>query len=64
MGVYLIDLPKEFTVYPYPDTEFHFDNIIDINTQKQDLPSFKQMIANRKQKLKDTKPIHKIDGNF
>ena len=64
MGVYLIDLPKEFTVYPYPGTEFHFDNIIDINTQKQDLPSFKQMIANRKQKLKDTKPIHKIDGNF
>ena len=64
MGVYLFDLPKEFTVYP--GTEFHYDNIrhIVINTQKQDLPSFKQMIANRKQKLKDTKPIHKIDGNF
>ena len=64
MGVYLFDLPKEFTVYP--GTEFYYDNIRDsvINTQKQDLPSFKQMIASRKQKLKDTKPIDKIDGNF
>ena len=64
MGVYLFDLPKEFTVYP--GTEFYYDNIRDsvINTQKQDLPSFKQMIANRKQELEDTKPVDKIDGNF
>lgn len=64
MGVYLIDLPKEFI--ENPSNRFYYDNIrhIEINTQKQDLPSFKQMIANRKQELKDTKPVDKIDGNF
>lgn len=64
MGVYLIDLPKEFI--ENPSNRFYYDNIrhIEINTQKQDLPSFKQMIANRKQELEDTKPVDKIDGNF
>ena len=64
LGVYLIDLPKQFTVFP--TTEFYYDQIhkVTIKTQRQYLPPFKQMIARREQELKNTQPIDPIDGNF
>jgi hypothetical protein len=63
VGVYLIDLPKQFKA-PQSNEFYYTDDDITIKTEQLYLPPFKQMIALREQELKNTRPVDAIDGNF
>lgn len=64
VGTYLIDFPAAFKVIN--ESLFYYKGTGDfvITTQKQYLPPFKQMIAQREQALKDTKTIDPTDSPY
>ena len=64
LGSYLIDLPKQFKATKANSFEYDYNQDIDISTNQQYFPPFKQMLARREQELKNTQPIDPIDGNF
>lgn len=64
LGTYLIDLPKQFKATKANSFEYDYNQDIDISTNQQYFPPFKQMLARREQELKNTQPIDPIDGNF
>lgn len=64
LGTYLIDLPKQFKASKANSFEYGYNQSIDISTNQQYLPPFKQMLVRREQELKNTQPIDPIDGNF
>lgn len=64
LGTYLIDLPKQFKATKANSFEYDYNQDIDISTNQQYFPPFKQMLARREQELKNTQPINPIDGNF
>lgn len=64
LGTYLIDLPKQFKATKANSFEYDYNQNIDISTNQQYFPPFKQMLARREQELKNTQPIDPIDGNF
>ena len=64
LGTYLIDLPKQFKATKANSFEYDYNQDIDISTNQQYFPPFKQMLARREQELKNTQPVDPIDGNF
>lgn len=64
LGTYLIDLPKQFKATKANSFEYDYNQDIDISTNQQYFPPFKQMLTRREQELKNTQPINPIDGNF
>lgn len=64
LGTYLIDLPKQFKATKANSFEYGYNQSIDISTNQQYFPPFKQMLARREQELKNTQPVDPIDGNF
>jgi hypothetical protein len=63
LGVYLIDLPKQFKA-PQSNDFYYTDDEITIKTEQLYLPPFKQMIALREQERKNTRPVNPINGDF
>jgi hypothetical protein len=63
LGVYLIDLPKQFKA-PQSNEFYYTDDDITIKTEQLYLPPFKQMITLREQELKNTRPVNPINGDF
>ncbi|OCG28812.1 hypothetical protein A9G45_05080 [Gilliamella sp. HK2] len=64
VGVYLIDLPKQFKAPQSNEFYYTYNNEIKIKTEQLYLPPFKQMIALREQELKNTRPVNPINGDF
>ena len=64
IGTYLIELPVEFKAYKEGIFYYKSSGDITITTKQQYLPPFKQMIAQRKQDLENTKPLDQIYGKY
>lgn len=64
LGTYLIDLPKQFKSSKENSFKYDYNQGINIATNQQYFPPFKQMLARREQELKNTQPDDPIDGKF